>query len=205
MTFTTVPDKTAGDVFTEAMWDTYIRDNLNAGVLRPIADSVAGGAVASFDFTSIPATFAHLVVFAYLRADPAATFVNANLRLNNDSGSTYDSQQLVANGTVPSSTGTAAGATTSALAGRAPAATAPASAFSALMLIIPQYVGAVGHKSWLALSYDREVSGTVSDGVIFAGGGQWLSTAAVSRLTLLPSSGNWIAGSRATLLGVGAV
>lgn len=27
--FTTVPDKTLGDVFTEAMWDTYIRDNLN--------------------------------------------------------------------------------------------------------------------------------------------------------------------------------
>lgn len=24
-----VPDKTAGDVFTEAMWDTYIKDNLN--------------------------------------------------------------------------------------------------------------------------------------------------------------------------------
>lgn len=29
MSFTQVPDKSAGDVFTEAMWDTYIRDNLN--------------------------------------------------------------------------------------------------------------------------------------------------------------------------------
>ena len=29
MPFTTVPDKAAGDVFTEAMWDTYIKDNLN--------------------------------------------------------------------------------------------------------------------------------------------------------------------------------
>lgn len=27
--FTTVPDKNVGDVFTEAMWDTFIRDNLN--------------------------------------------------------------------------------------------------------------------------------------------------------------------------------
>ena len=29
MPFTTVVDKAAGDVFTEAMWDTYIKDNLN--------------------------------------------------------------------------------------------------------------------------------------------------------------------------------
>ncbi len=27
--FTQVPDKANGDVFTEAMWDTYIKDNLN--------------------------------------------------------------------------------------------------------------------------------------------------------------------------------
>lgn len=29
MTLTTVPDKAIGDVFTEAMWDTFIKDNLN--------------------------------------------------------------------------------------------------------------------------------------------------------------------------------
>jgi hypothetical protein len=29
MPFTTVPDKAAGDIFTEQMWDTYIRDNIN--------------------------------------------------------------------------------------------------------------------------------------------------------------------------------
>jgi hypothetical protein len=29
MPFTTVPDKATGDIFTEFMWDTYIRDNIN--------------------------------------------------------------------------------------------------------------------------------------------------------------------------------
>jgi hypothetical protein len=29
MPFSTVPDKSAGDIFTEVMWDTYIRDNIN--------------------------------------------------------------------------------------------------------------------------------------------------------------------------------
>jgi hypothetical protein len=29
MPFTTVPDKAAGDIFTEQMWDVYIRDNIN--------------------------------------------------------------------------------------------------------------------------------------------------------------------------------
>jgi hypothetical protein len=29
MPFTTVPDKATGDIFTEFMWDTFIRDNIN--------------------------------------------------------------------------------------------------------------------------------------------------------------------------------
>jgi hypothetical protein len=29
MAFTTVPDKSSGDIFTEIMWDLYIRDNIN--------------------------------------------------------------------------------------------------------------------------------------------------------------------------------
>src|SRR4029450_8789457 len=29
MPFSTVPDKATGDIFTELMWDTYIRDNIN--------------------------------------------------------------------------------------------------------------------------------------------------------------------------------
>lgn len=35
-TFTTVPDKNAGDVFTEAMWDTYLRDNVNGLLVPPM-------------------------------------------------------------------------------------------------------------------------------------------------------------------------
>lgn len=34
-TYTTVPDKATGDVFTEAMWDTYIKDNINNLIVPP--------------------------------------------------------------------------------------------------------------------------------------------------------------------------
>jgi hypothetical protein len=34
-TFSTVPDKSAGDVFTEAMWDTYVKDNGNNLIVPP--------------------------------------------------------------------------------------------------------------------------------------------------------------------------
>lgn len=34
-TYSTVPDKATGDVFTEAMWDTYIKDNVNNLIVPP--------------------------------------------------------------------------------------------------------------------------------------------------------------------------
>lgn len=35
MIYTTVPDKAQGDVFSEAMWDTYLRDNINNLIAGP--------------------------------------------------------------------------------------------------------------------------------------------------------------------------
>lgn len=43
MTLTTVPDKTIGDVFTESMWDTYIRDNINELIGRSTRNLLVNG------------------------------------------------------------------------------------------------------------------------------------------------------------------
>lgn len=40
MAFTTVIDKAAGDVFTEVMWDTYIKDNINFLAVPPMVRAV---------------------------------------------------------------------------------------------------------------------------------------------------------------------
>lgn len=58
-TFTTVPDKSAGDVFTEAMWDTYVKDNGNNLISPPMcrvynnaAISVANGTFQALTFNA---------------------------------------------------------------------------------------------------------------------------------------------------------
>lgn len=197
----TVPDKTVGDVFTEQMWDAYIRDNFNIGSFTPIADSIPGGAVANFDFQSIPATFASLMLIVYARGDSAANFANLNLRVNNDAGSTYDFQVLTANSTTLTGVGTAAG-TGGAQIGRVPAGTAPASAEGCTIVTIPNYTNSSAHKPYLSWAVNREVSGVAGDNVLALIGGIWLSTAAINRLTLLLSAGNFAASSRATLYGI---
>ena len=53
MAFTVVPDKSSGDPVTLAMWDS-IKDNLNKGVMRPIATAlVTGSPASSIVFSSI--------------------------------------------------------------------------------------------------------------------------------------------------------
>jgi hypothetical protein len=67
MPFTTVPDKTTGDVVTETMWDTYIRDNIN---LLSAAPTVRGYAERTTNYTTT-------TVAASLIALPAITFDGA--------------------------------------------------------------------------------------------------------------------------------
>lgn len=58
-TYTTVVDKTAGDVFTETMWDVYIRDNVNnlitppgGGAKRTTTQSLTTGTWTAIGFDS---------------------------------------------------------------------------------------------------------------------------------------------------------
>lgn len=201
--FTTVPDVVAGQSFPPSLWESAIMNNLNLGVCRQLGDVTLGGSAATIAFSSIPATFAHLMLVVYARGDVAATFTNVNLRFNGDTGADYDIENLTANSTTVSALGTASGAATSGLAARVPGSTAPASAFSAGLIWIPHYTNTVGHKPWLSLSHDRETSGGVSDNVLALFAGIWFAAAAaINNVTLLPSSGNFVTGSRVTLYGL---
>lgn len=57
-TYTTVPDKASGDLFTETMWDTHIRENINniltppaVRAVRSTTQTVSAGTTATIDFT----------------------------------------------------------------------------------------------------------------------------------------------------------
>jgi hypothetical protein len=199
MAFTVVPDKSTGDQFTEAMWDTYIRDNINKGVLRPIAETTLGGSAASISFTSIATDWTTLFIMLYARGDSATPTQSAWVRMNNDSAANYGQVRagVYASGAWASSETN----TTQIFAGLFPANTAGANLFGSMILAFPDYLNASTFKNCVA--YDACKFGTATQNVIPEFNyGLWRSTSAVNRIDLLPGSGNFVSGTRATLYGV---
>jgi hypothetical protein len=164
-----------------------------------IAETVLGSSAATFDFTSIPATFRHLLLEIYCRGDAAAAAANVLLRFNNDSAANYDYQLLQAS--AGSASGVEAFAQTSTYLGNAPAANAPANVFGNTRADIPYYANSTNQKS--VTSQSALKTGTTT-GTLFSycPAGFWRSTAAINRITLLLSSGNFVSGSVATLYGL---
>ncbi len=198
MTWTTVPDRAIGYALAETDWDTSIRDNLNSGAWVTLGSTLLTSAAASFDFTGIPATFAHLMVIGYLRGTDASGLITIIQRFNNDSAANYDWQNLGGNGATAS--GFESFATTGGF-DTAPAATAPANLYAPVRMLIPHYAQATNNK---ALVRSREAKAGTSSLSLSAGpsAGFWRSNAAINRVTILPAAGNWAAGSAATVLGL---
>lgn len=199
MPFVAVPDKNSGDVFTTAMWSTFLEGNLNGGVERPIYDTILGVATASIDITGIPQTFAHLEIIVAARSDTAALNTLLQLRFNGDTGANYyDQIGNVSNVTFGGAEDLGQNIGTVATI---PAATATANCFGIIRLSVADYTNVARFKAWEATHSARW--GTTT-GLHNAGmhGGDWAAIAAITRITLLPAAGNFAAGSRVTLLGV---
>lgn len=176
---------------------TQLTNPAGAGMVL-IADTLLAVTATSFDFQSIPQTYKHLRLIAYWRTDKAASvFDTLRLRFNNDSGGNYYNQRQIANTTTNTAdfeTGETGGIL------QANGSSSPANAFTACMVEIPNYAGAVGYTTYLA-TYGN-YKDTNSPELIDASG-TWLNTAAVTRITIVPAVGpNFIVGSRATLYGL---
>lgn len=203
MAFTTVVDKSAGDQFTLTMWSTYIRDNLNKGVIRPIAYSLLGSPAASISFSSISATdFVHLWLIVHGRTTEASVVSGALLRFNGDTSAIYDYQ-----GTQGSASTVVAAevlAQTFISAGNLPGASATANVFGMSEIWIPNYAQTAFHKN---AHVNNAHKGGTSTGTlrIYRNGGAWRSTAAINAVSLTASGGSLAAGTRAILLGMPSV
>lgn len=197
-----LPTKNPGDVLTSALWNTYLQGNADSGFVRKLADSTLVGSVAAFDFTSVPATFAHLLLMLYLRCDDVATITGANIRFNGDTGANYDFQY--ASGSAAAVTATESFGATAGQCGLAPAASAAANLFGVAYVFIPHYAAALNNKAWKFQTITK--FGTASGNITTReGGGFWRSSAAINQVTVVDSGGgNFVAGSRATLLGLPA-
>lgn len=172
----------------------------SGGGLASIADQTLAVSSPSFDFLGLSQSYSHIWIVCYLRTDAASVADAAAIRLNNDSGANYYQERIVANGATatPGETLAATSGTLIACAG----GTASANHFGAGFIVLPSYAQATNHKSMVAQShYDQSnLTGTI---IVAEQGVTWVGTAAVSRITLIPTTGtNFVAGSRVTLYGM---
>ena len=163
-----------------------------------VVDSTLSVAAASFDFTGLPTTYAHLRVIAYLRGDTAANAITVNVRLNNDSGANYSWETILTGATE------AQAQTSAQIAAGIPGNTAPANSFGTVVLDIPFYGGATNHKSFASQDASRQATGAGGVTSYKSGGVGFAAAAAISRVTILPSSGNFVAGSRCSIYAMGS-
>ena len=161
--------------------------------------TVSAGGAASIDFTSIPATYTDLLVVLSGRGD--ATVYNNLLRFNNDSGSNYKWRNLYAfSGSVYSENdGAASPENTYIRFGYTNASSMTASSFGSAQAYIPNYAGS----SYKSVSMDgvQESNASTGVGAAFAAG-LWNSTSAINRVTITPSTGNFVQYSTAYLYGI---
>lgn len=164
-----------------------------------IANTTLSASAASIDFTSIPGHYAHLMLVAYLRSDEAVTASTVRARFNGDTAANYDRQHL---GAVAAATSASeAFAATAAVIGGCSGGSAPANLFGTLRLVVPHYAQAADNKA--ALSRWGTKWGTTSGTMeTFSAAAFWRSSVAITRLELLPGAGNFVSGSRATLIGL---
>lgn len=170
-----------------------------SGALARLFDStVTGSAAASIDTgaNGVPQATSHLLIICYLRGDTAATAVAANLTFNGDTAAHYGQQNLGANTTSVSASFTA---NTANVGASVPAASATANKFGVVEWLIPAYVQTTGHKAMAVTAGFADPTGSQ-----FAGlrGGDWQSTAAITRVAITPAAGNFVIGSRMTIYGL---
>ena len=171
---------------------------VSSGAVSVIARTVLGSDTASVDFTGIPATYENLMVTYLARGTGSDTWSRVHLRFNGDSGPNY---QYGSGGRTGASFVAADGASGQAqmVVGLLTDASASAAYPAAGTLTVAGYARTVFNK--VVSCVDVSSASTVHHGAILTGG-LWASTAAVNQVTLLPSSGNFVAGSVFTLYGI---
>jgi len=151
--------------------------------------TVGAGGASSIDFTSIPSTYTDLCLKFSGRCD---TVDNINITFNGSTTS-YTTRYLYGSGSAAAS----ASASTQ-YVGATNASTYTANAFGNAEIYIPNYAGS-NNKS---ISTDSVQETNVSTVYMVLDAALWSNTAAITSLSLAPSSGKYVQYSTATLYGI---
>jgi hypothetical protein len=172
------------------------------GALVPLGDVIVpAGGLASIDFLNIPQQYAHLQLIVTGRSDAVAASTQILVRFNGDAGANYDDQRDYGTGSTAGADGQ--GPLTSMRLGYLIAASQAAGLVGSAVIDIPNYAGATFHKVAVVPGQYQTTSGPTGNvAEIFTG--TWHNIAPITRITVFPGAGNFLAGSRATLYGIAA-
>ncbi len=159
---------------------------------------LSSGDAASFDFTSILATYRHLKIEFDARSDRAAINTDAaKIKFNNDGGNNYVGLIQWGAGQTEQATAGAPTAFTFVTA-----ATSPANWFGNSEITIFDYTNVNKYKSWQARGI-QAATNSAGNFFMYDAMGLYLSATAISQITLYPNLGTVFKQySRATLYGL---
>lgn len=172
--------------------------------MYPIASWVATADNQEQSFVSIPQTFNHLQLRAFVKS-PAVTGARSTnvdwtyMRFNGDTNNAnYASHSLEGDGATATSASDATGVVTAFKSGVMPSSTSASTFFGSLIVDIYDYTSTNKNKTFRALS-GCDMNGS---GIVSLRSGLWISTAAVTSIYLGGWSAGYKAGSRFDLYGI---
>lgn len=191
---------TAGEIYYETDTFLFFRDNGSSwdSILPPGTPvliyryTVTGSVKASID-TGVDTANAGsndwtngdlLEVYLYARTDEAVVTSSVNLTLNNDTGANYSRQFMAGNN---SSSSIGAAASQSNINMQISGASHAANFFSATRIVIPNFTGTVGDKTFEI--YNGNPDTTNANQTVYTWAATWASTSAVTRLAIAPATG----------------
>ena len=171
--------------------------NVPAGAMTEIAETVLGSDTASITFSSIPATYNHLLLVVSGRGDDAAAKQDMNLRFNGSSSGVYSWESFVVSAGAAVYGGVAN--VTAAKAGEVSCAGATSNVPSMTEILIANYWRTTFQKSFSAKGAAARGGDRID---IHQFSGSWYGSAAINAIQVYPAAGNFKAGTVATLYGV---
>jgi hypothetical protein len=159
--------------------------------------TVGSGGASSITFSSIPATYQHLQIRGIARDTRANAATNLSIQYNGDTGANYTSHYL--NGTGSGVTAGFEGASgTSIVGARVAGNNLAASSFGSFVIDILDYGNTNKYKTNRSLSgYEDN-----SSGAIWFLSGLWMSTSAVTSITITPVTSPILQYSSFALYGI---
>jgi hypothetical protein len=161
--------------------------------------TVGSGGATSFDFTSIPQGYTDLMIKVSVRGATTGTNDGFMIRFNNDTTTSYSSKYLATDAVNPQSGSNAYSSTGYTYVTSITTGNYTANSFSNVDVCIPNYT----NSNYKSFSADGVSEKNASDNWMSLVSGLYPITTAISRITLLTTSGSGYSQySTATLYGI---